>query len=297
MEEEPTYDRDSLLATGWQQGSLLPEGVPIHPVAWIGEKTQGWPKARRDAMNRARNDVLDGPYVYTRPPSKGDRMALITQDCDILKPPEEFPYVEFALVLETSRAGVINEADSLTSARFFRLDDPRSGTPAQVLDFRFKAQADKGVLLEHPPENNLVQGMDQERRAVFREWLGRRLGREAVSDEDTERIVEPIREAWKTLAAENSETATAWESKTSELRFRHTEDGRLQLYVITHEALDPTDVDVLELTDWAVSTIDWPEALVDVTVSNEWELTIGEHRATQEIDLAWASYEESEEAA
>ncbi len=54
-------------------------------------------------------------------------MALISQDCDILKPPEEFPYVEFALVLETSTPAVIREADSLTSARYFRLGDPASG--------------------------------------------------------------------------------------------------------------------------------------------------------------------------
>jgi hypothetical protein len=297
VEEEPTYDRDSLLASGWQQGSLLPEGVPIHPVAWIGEQTQGWPKARKDASNRARNDTLTGPYLYTRPPTNGDRMALITQDCDILKPPEEFPYVEFALVLETSKAGVINEAASLTSARYFRVDDPGAGTPAQVLDFRFKAQADKGVLLQHQPGNHLLEHMDDRRRAMLREWLGRRLGREAVSDEDTRRIVEPVREAWKELSVESPATARAWEAKTSELRFRHAEDGRLQLYVITHDAIDPADVDLLELTDWAVQTIDWPETLMDVTVTNEWEMTIGEHRATQEIDLAWASYEESEEAA
>ena len=296
MEEPPTYDRDALLATGWQQGSLLPDGVPIHPIAWIGEKTQGWPKARKDAANRVKRVALADPYVYARPSGKGDRMALITQDCDILKPPQEFPYVEFALVLETSNAGVIREADSLTSARFFRLDDPASGTPAQVLDYRFRAQADKGVLFQHPAQNDLLDQMDSRRRAIFREWLGRRLGREAVSDEDTQRIVEPIRKAWKQLSLDSPATAAAWESKTSELRFRHADDGRLQLYVITHEAIDLADVDLLELTDWAVDTIDWPEALVDVTVTNEWEMTIGEHRATQEIDLAWASYEESEAA-
>jgi hypothetical protein len=224
-------------------------------------------------------------------------MALITQDCDILKPPEEFPYVEFALVLETSSAAVMREADSLTSARYFRLGRPVTDPPAQILDFRFKAQADKGLLLQHEAQNELVAEMDDRRRTIFREWLGRRLGREAVSDEDTRRIVEPIRAAWKTLAAEDPDTASAWESKTAELRFRHADDGRLHLYVVTHDAVDPGDPELLEMTDWAVETIDWHETRVDVTVTNEWEMTIGEHRATQEIDLAWASYEEDQEAA
>ncbi len=86
-------------------------------------------------------------------------------------------------------------------------------------------------------------------------------------------------------------------SMTAELRFRHADGNRLHLYMITHDTVDPGDADLLEMTDWAVETIDWHEALVDVTVTNEWEMTIGEHRATQEIDLAWASYGEGQEAA
>jgi hypothetical protein len=297
MTDEAGYDRDALLATGWQQGSLLPADIPVRPIAWVGEKTQGWPKARRDAAMRARNGQLAEPYVYTRPSSSGDRMALITQDCDILKPPQEFPYVEFALVMETTNNAVIREADSLTSARFFRLGDPTGEPPARILDFRFKAQADKGVLVQHRPQNNLLSEMDHRSRTILREWLGRRLGREPVSDEDTRRIVEPIRAAWKKLVASDRDTAARWESMTVELRFRHSDDGRLQLYVVTHDALDPGDTDLLELTDWAVETIDWPESLVDVTVTSEWELTIGEYRLTQEIDLAWASYDEGEQAA
>jgi hypothetical protein len=224
-------------------------------------------------------------------------MALITQDCDVIKPPEEYPLVEFALVLETSSAAVMREANSLTSARYFRLDDPSSDPPAQILDIRFKAQADKGLLIEHQPDNALLDAIDSRRRTIFREWLGRRLGREAVSDDDTKRIVEPIRRAWKQLTEEDPNGAGSWESMTSELRFRHTEDGRLQLYAITHDERDPADPALLEMTHWAVETIEWAEALVDVTITNEWEMTIGEHRSTQEIDLAWASYEEGQEAA
>jgi len=264
---------------------------------WISHKEQGWSKARKDAKGRSRRAELAGPYIYERPSKLSDRFALITQDCDVLKPPDEFPIVEFALVFETSSTGVIQEADSLMSARYIRLGDPTAGSPVPVLDYRFKAQAEKGMLVEHSPDNTLVSEMSDSRRGVLRAWLGRRLGREAVSDEDTRRIVEPIRSAWKKLTEEEPDTAERWGEMTAELRFRHAEASRLRLYVITHDEVDPADPDLLEMVEWAVEHIDWSDSLTDVTVTNEWVMTIGEHRATQEIDLAWASYEEDQAAA
>ncbi len=293
----PPYDRDSLDAKGWRQGSLLPATASLRPAVWISHKEQGWSRARRDAKARSRQAQLSGPYIYERPSKPSDRFALITQECDVLKPPDEFPIVEFALVFETSTDAVIREADSLASARYIRLGDTTAAPPVAVLDYRFKAQAEKGMLVEHTPDNVLVSQMSDARRAVLREWLGRRLGREAVSDDDTRRIVEPIRSAWKQLTEEEPETASRWSEMTSELRFRHTEAPRLMLYVITHDEVDAADPDLLEMTEWAVEHIDWSGRLIDVVVTNEWVMTIGEHRATQEIDLAWASYEEDQAAA
>ena len=153
------------------------------------------------------------------------------------------------------------------------------------------------MLVEHLPDNALVSTMSGTQLTVLREWLGRRLGREAVSDKDTLRIVEPIRTAWKQLTEEDPETASRWNDMASELRFRHAEASRLGLYVITHDEVDAADPDVLEMTEWAVAQVDWSESLIDVIVTNQWAMTIGEHRATQEIDLAWASYEEGQSAA
>ena len=285
------YTREALLASGWQQGSLLPADTCVSAVAWINDESQGHQKARKDAASRRRAGKLDGPYVYERATRPTDRMVLITQDCDIVKSPDEFPYVEFALVLETQKDGVVGEADTLTSARFFRMGDPGDGPPVRVLDVRFKAQADKGFLVTTPPDNTLLATMTERRRAALRIWLGRRLGREAVSDDDSRRIVEPVRSAWKQLCADSPERAQDWAAMTSELRFRHA-DGRLRLYAVTHEGIDPANPDVLEMLSWIVEAIDWPSLSVDLTITSEWTMTIGEHKTTQEIDLAWASYEE-----
>lgn len=64
--------------------------------------------------------------------------------------------------------------------------------------------------MEHDPDNALISEMTEPKRGVLREWLGRRLGREAVSDDDTLLIVEPIRAAWKKLTAGQPETAGRW---------------------------------------------------------------------------------------
>jgi len=291
------YHRDALKAKGWHQGSLLPAAASLKPAVWVSEKDQGWTRAQKDAAARARRGELSSPYIYERPSKASDRFALVTQECDVLKPPDEFPIVEFVLVFETSSVGVIREADSLTSARYFRLGDPRAEPPVPILDYRFRAHADKGVLVAHDPDNAFVSDMSETRLAVLREWLGRRLGREAVSDDDTRLIVEPVRSAWKKLSAEEPETASRWGAMTSEVCFRHADDSRLRLYVITHDEIDPADPDLLEMVAWVVEALDWPESLVDITVTNEWVMTIGEHRTTHEIDLTWASYEENQEAA
>jgi hypothetical protein len=106
----------------------------------------------------------------------------------------------------------------------------------------------------------------------------------------------PSRTAWKKSVQTEPETASQWGAMTSELRFRHGDGSQLRLQVVTHEAIDPGDPDLLEMVAWAIDYIEWPERFIDVTITHEWEMTIGEHRATQEIDLAWASYEEDEAA-
>jgi hypothetical protein len=76
-----------------------------------------------------------------------------------------------------------------------------------------------------------------------------------------------------------------WGAMISELRFRHAEHSRLRLYVITHDEVDPGDADLLEMAEWAVEKLDWSETLVDLTLTNEWTITVGEHRTTHEIDV------------
>lgn len=293
MSEDASYGRAALIATGWQQGSLLPENSGISPTAWASHQSQGNAKVRKEATSRTRHGDLTAPFLWQRPSAKGNRLALITQQCDVVKSPDDFPFVEFALVIETKNEHLIREAESLTSARYFRLDraDDDTGS-AQILDIACKTQADKGILHLHAADNTHVNQMDDTRRSILREWLGRRLGREAVSDDDTKRIVEPIREAWKTLAAEEPETASRWNEKIAEFRFRH-DASRLQLYVIGHDVNDEADTDLLVASDWAVTTASWVEEQIDVTIIDEWHFSIAEHRQSHEIDLSWASYEEA----
>ena len=150
--------RQQLLQTGWQQGSLLSGNFGLTPVAWVIEAKQGFAKATRAAAQRTRTSQ-SFPFVWERPAKPSDRLVLTTQQCDVIKPPEVFPLVEFALAFETSSAGVLAEAGMLTSARYFLLTPRRADPPGVVLDIRYRCQVDKGVLLEHVPDNAVIEAL------------------------------------------------------------------------------------------------------------------------------------------
>lgn len=127
--DQPTVDRKSLAATDWQQGSLLPVSANLSPLVWIGDQHQGLAKARKDANNRKRRGQLSAPYAHPWPMGQKHRMALISQDCDVIKAPDDFACVEFALVFETDNANMIATAAGLTSARYFRLGELDGESP------------------------------------------------------------------------------------------------------------------------------------------------------------------------
>ena len=80
----------------------------------------------------------------------------------------------------------------LTSARYFLLTRRDAEPPGVVLDIRFRCQADKGLLLEIEPDNALIDGLERQGQRHLADWLGRRYEREAVSDADTEGLVNPF---------------------------------------------------------------------------------------------------------
>lgn len=269
---------------------MLPTGHGIAPAAWVIEAQQAISKTAKAAKQRSRQGAAF-PFLWERPARPTDRLMLLTQQCDVVKPPDDFPLVEFGLVLETSTAGVIAEAAMLTSARYFLLSPREAEPPALVLDVRFRTQVDKGALLQHPPDNTVIDAMNRAGQRHLADWLGRRYEREAVEDRDTDEIVEPVRSAWRALSEADPETAARWGHQIAELRYQRNDDDGFILYGVAYEP-DADQVAVLEILGWVVEQFS-AGIEVELIATNLWEMSVGERLATQEIDLEWASYEES----
>jgi hypothetical protein len=281
-------DREQLLRSGWRQGSVLHPSAGLAAAAWVVEDRQGTTKLAKAAKQRGHQGG-DFPFLWERPARDVDRLVLLTQQCDVIKPPDEFPLVEFALAFETKSAGVLAEANLLTSARYFLLTRRGAEPPGMVVDVRFRCQADKALLLEVGPDNTLIDGLDRQAQRHLAAWLGRRYEREAVSDIDTEQVVEPVRRGWRSLSEERPELAAQWASQLAEVRYLRDENDRLTIYGVAYEA--GIEGNILEMLGWVLEQLPAHQD-AELVLTDLWHLPVAERLLTQEIDLEWASYEE-----
>src|SRR3954470_15174241 len=106
----------------WEQGSLLPEDSGVTPLQWV-HPDNPTSKAARGFIKQARRqgDELPNPVAFPSPGREGERWMVITQSCDIIKPPDQLGQVEVARVFATTKPQVIAEAHDFGSARYFRV--------------------------------------------------------------------------------------------------------------------------------------------------------------------------------
>jgi hypothetical protein len=220
-------------------------------------------------------------------------MMVITQACDIIKPPTALPQVEIALVRPTTNAKMIAQAQSFGSARYFRVNSPDQGE-ALVLDYGQRALIDKGLLSTVSPDNTLVNGWTREQQQRLARWLGRRYDRPAIPDEDYEQITRPIRLAWSELLNDEPETAASYNRVYCEWRYRRETDGSLTVFVLSPDAR-PDETIALEIASFIVEAIQ-PcfSGRIDVATDSRSYHTFSkaDELTTEQIDMEWASYDE-----
>jgi hypothetical protein len=215
---------------------------------------------------------------------------VITQSCDILKPPEQLGQIEVARVFTTTNATVIAEAQDFGSARFFRVNDPTEET-AWVLDYGSRALLDKGVLAAFIADNSVLDALDEERRKTLARWLGQRYSRPAVPDEDYPVITEPVRDAWKQLLDEEPETAQRYSREYAEWRYRREEDGSLTIYILSPRE-QPDEVTALEVVSFlieALASVYPGHVRVAIDKRSYYTFTKADELTTEQINMEWAS--------
>lgn len=292
MADIPVSIDEVLRTSGWEQGSLLPAPIclPIH--AWAHPDRQAAPAVRKQVANIERKESVSEPtLVIARAPKPGNRLAVISQTCDLIKVPEQMPTVEVAVVFSTENNEMIAEGSNFASARFYRLTPPRIN-PALVLDFGWRDHIDKGFLLEHRPDNTLLIQWDRARRETFARWLGRRSSRPVLEDDDVATILDPLRRAWEAFIQAEAELARRCTESYSEFRFRRDGDT-LWLYAISADTTPDATLG-LEITEIFASALDPHHAQVKTDLRTYGSITMAEYVATEQIDFEWASHTEGE---
>ena len=294
MAEASQSWRDELLACGWQQGSLLPGDVGIEAIAWAHQDRQGIKQAKKtiERLTRESGSAVEKPVVFRRPLRDQERFVVLTQTCDLIKPPESFPVVDLGLVISTEKPAILAEADNFGSSRRYRLTGRTVDPPALVLDYGWRIQIDKGVLLSCAPDNSIVGSWASEDATRFARWLGRRYARPVLDDQDTKQIHEPIRAAWKAEEDQgNSAGLAAWNNEFAEIRFVRTSARDIYIYLVSPNK-EPDRTLGAELLDWVGETLEDQGLSVTGTIKSYYELTVAERESSQELDLEWASDDE-----
>lgn len=277
----------------WEQGSLLPDGLGVAPLQWVHPEHPATRVARGAVTEARRNDKGRSPFPVAGPARQGDRMMVITQTCDLVKPATELPQIEVARVFATSGAVIVGQAQDFGSARYFRVDREIDGE-AEVLDYGQRALLDKGFLQAAEPDNRLLDGMPAERRKTLARWLGQRYARPAVPDEDYEQITRPARDAWKQLLDDDPESALRFNREYAEWRYRREPDGSLTVYILS-PVERPDDVTALEVADFLTQALLRFPGPVRVATDKRsyYTFTKNDELTTEQINMEWASHDES----
>ncbi len=277
----------------WEQGSLLPADAGVAPLQWVHPDHPTSKAARGFVTQARRQGELNEPVPVRGLAKPGDRLMVISQSCDIIKPPDQLPQVEVARVFSTTNVKVMAEAQDFGSARYYRVNGTAEDT-AWILDYGWRAQLDKGLLNAVTADNTLLDALADDQRKTLARWLGRRYDRPAVPDEDYPVITEPVRNAWKRLLEEEPEEARKFNREYAEWRYRREQDGSLTIYILSPRE-DPDESIALEVVDFLTDALEGVYA-GPVSVATDrrsyYTFTKADELATEQINMEWASRDE-----
>jgi hypothetical protein len=285
---------DSLRATAWEQGSLIPAGSGTPAALWAHPDTQAVKAAVSHVKALRRREEVTAPQLATREFRDRERLVVISQTCDIIKPADQLPQVEAALVIATENQRIITDGLDFGSARYHLLARNEDGF-ALVLDYAWRVFLDKGFLVEADPDNIVLDGWDDVRRKTFARWLARRYGRPVLSDRDVAEIAEPVRQRWRQLRSEEADAASRYAAEFPEFRFRREIDGSLTLFILSvHER--PDEELALEVAGLLTEVLEPIHGVVQVDPAKRsyYTFTKADELSTEQIDLEWASHDEGD---
>lgn len=186
---------------GWTQGSLVRVKSPIER-SWLTLKKPGTgqvdPATRGAAEPPAHSS---GTWALQREQLDGcEMLVVISQICDLLKPPEKEPAVDALATYWTSDKDRIKSART-NSPRYFVLQTRETSDGRQealVADAAQRVTLEKASLAEVMPITAFTdQSLETVRR--FQNWLADRFGRQPLPDDLVKAVQRPIVNAVRKL--------------------------------------------------------------------------------------------------
>jgi len=180
-----------LYADGWSQGVLLnPVAVsivfaPDDPVSKLARAAAAKPGPDTTISRGAAHGVAFGI------PKSTERLIIISQACDIVKPLNDEPNIFAMPVFRTDNVRILGPA-ARNSSRYFLLD----GSRGYVVDATVSVVIEKPLLTTLKPEVGVTTEEDRKR---FARWLARRVNRPAISDDVVAAIVKPMLENLRSM--------------------------------------------------------------------------------------------------
>ncbi len=174
-----------LIERGWSQGSLLK--ITSAPKMYLAAEQSTLESV--NTTNTAPNFLRW--FVRQETFHEDDLFIIVSQPCDIQKPPVHEPYVEVMRAYKTNERSIIHEA-SRNSVRYFLLQRSLSESGAEealIVESTIRLPLDKASLLHLTPLSNI---QDKVVLRLFRNWLARRYDRPALDDDLVNAVQKPI---------------------------------------------------------------------------------------------------------
>lgn len=265
-------DGDALLKAGWRQGTLF--GASTLSFSWNDLSLDGEGNER---ITKEERQV-----------KSGEKLVLISQDCDIKASVDKEPYVE-ALICKRYNQKFVDRV-SRTSARWFVVN-PTTGLVAEA---KYRLSLAKRVLSQLLPEPWLAGST---RLDSFVRWLGRRSDRPAIPDPIVDAFQKPFESSIAELRQEMPEVFTAFNRVVSDIRISLPQSKvppfEIHLVLLIEvDGLSEEEANAIDFVDQMTrASLDTNLVhLADIRVLTEEEISLKEFYATRPMYLDYYTY-------
>jgi hypothetical protein len=180
---------EELIHRGWRQGSLL-KAMSAWKMYLVLKPSQEVVQEEKETTHISKPQERWELQQETL--DEDDYLVVVSQTCDIERPPKHEPYVEVVRAYWTTERSIIHEAGKNSFRRFLLQRRTNGGKEeALIADATVRILVEKASLLKCTPLSGFKEN-DTIAPRRFRQWLAKRYDRPALPDELVLAVQKPI---------------------------------------------------------------------------------------------------------